>query len=162
MVFERILDDVAKARGPLPTQEQDVLELSWFECPRRAMRKRSRLGRDVALLMPPGTVLRHGDILLDDTQSRLAIEVLPCEVLIVKPRTAAELGQLAFEFGNLHVPAELGHDEIRVLPDGPVAEVIERLGVPSEIRNCRFQPIFAAGGVTLSLNLQVVRRTVVA
>jgi len=158
MVFERILGNVAQAPRLLPTQQEDILELSWFECPRRAMRKRSRFGRDIALLMPPGTVLRHGDILLDDTQTRLVIEVLPSEVLVVMPRSVTEFGRLAFELGNLHVPAELHHDEIRVSPDGPVIEVIERLGVPSELRSCRFQPIFAAGGVTLSPSLQIVRR----
>jgi urease accessory protein len=108
--------------------------------------------------MPPGIVLRHGDILFDDTQMRLVVEVVPSEVLVVKPRSVTELGRLAFEFGNLHVPAELHHEEIRVSPDGPVIEVIERLGVPSTLETRRFQPIFAAGGVTLSPNLRIVRR----
>jgi len=160
MVFERILGNVATVPKPPPTQEQDVVELFWHECPRRAMRKRSRLGREIAFLMPPGAVLRDRDILVDDSQVRLIIEILPSEVLIAKPRSALELGRLAFELGNLHVPAELTGNEIRVSPDGPVIEIIERLGIPFELRTCIFQPVFAAGGVTLSPNLKIVRRAV--
>jgi urease accessory protein len=158
MVCERILGNVADLPVTSGVQELDSIELQWFECPKRAMRKRSRRGRDIAILQPPGQVLRHGDILSNKQDVQISVEVLSSEVLVAGPMTAHELASLAFELGNLHVPVEISDDEIRAAPDGPIMEVIERLQVRSEIRVCRFQPRFVAPGVTLSSSpLQIIR-----
>jgi urease accessory protein len=157
MVCERVLGNLAHSPSTLSNEELDFIELQWFECARRALRKRTRGGRDLALLLPPGQILRHGDILAEGLAFRVAVEILPCEVLVARPLSAGSLALLAFELGNLHVPTELFDDEIRVAPNGPVTEVIERLGIPSEIQLCLFQPRFTAAGVTLSPLLQITR-----
>jgi urease accessory protein UreE len=55
-------------------------------------------------------------------------------VLVARPRSRRECFALAIELGNLHVPVEITTDAILVAPDGPVEEVLERMGVPWEIR----------------------------
>jgi urease accessory protein len=157
MVCERILGNIADAAGAPGIREIDYIDLHWFDCSRRALRRTSRGGRRIAILLPPGRCLRHGDILIDRPEVRIAAEIIPSEVLVIRPQSSEGLALLAFELGNLHVPAEILDDEIRVAPDGPVSEVVERLRMRSELRICRFQPLFTAAGVTLSPSLQIIR-----
>ena len=72
----------------------------------------------------------------------------PQSLLIARPRSGAELARLAFEIGNLHVPAEILDHEIRVLGDGPIEEVLERLGVPWVTAVLPFQPRGPLGTTT--------------
>lgn len=55
-------------------------------------------------------------------------------LLIVRPRSRHELLALALELGNLHAAVEIKENEVLVAPDGPVEEILERLGVPWEAR----------------------------
>lgn len=48
---------------------------------------------------------------------------------IVRPRSRRECLTLAFELGNLHVPVEITPDAFRVPADGPVDELLERMGL---------------------------------
>jgi urease accessory protein len=61
-------------------------------------------------------------------------------LLVARPRSRAELARLAFEIGNLHVPAQITDDEISILPDGPVQEILDRLGIPWTIEVRPFHP----------------------
>lgn len=56
------------------------------------------------------------------------------KVLAIRPRSNRELFALALELGNLHVAVEITADEVLVAPDGPVEEVLERMGLGWETR----------------------------
>ena len=55
-------------------------------------------------------------------------------ILVLRPRSRQELLILALELGNLHASVTITGNEIFVVRDGPVEEVLERLGVPWETR----------------------------
>jgi urease accessory protein UreE len=53
---------------------------------------------------------------------------------LVRPRSRRELLTLCIELGNLHVPVEITGAQVRVAPDGPVQEVLERMNLEWETR----------------------------
>lgn len=79
------------------------------------LRRRSDRGTDVGLDMPPGTVLRHGDLVAGDGRT-LVIEQNPETVCVVRPRpgkTAAGLMVLVgHAVGNMHRPVAIREEGV--------------------------------------------------
>ena len=151
MICDRILGNIyaaaaagdARACGTATSPPHDVVELAWFECFRRALRKKTRAGVTIRVLPPLGTTLQHGDVLGDDNRNpAAAVELLPCELWLVSPRDQVEMGVIAAELGNLHVPLEVRADgTLLVLPDGPAEGVLRRYGTRHERVTSRFSPL---------------------
>src|SRR5436190_689635 len=102
-------------------KERDTLVLTWEE--RRWTRKRVTTsgGRDIALALPTGTLLRPGDVVAVDTGWYLAIEGRPEPVLAVWPRDCGEAIRIAFDVGNRHFPLAID-GECLLVPDDTAME----------------------------------------
>lgn len=119
----------------------DWLDLTWHDCHRRVLRKTTRNGTSVRLLVPLGRILNDGDVVHQDLHITLAVRRLPATVLIATPAHASALAELCVELGNLHVPVQVDQDQIITLPDGPVEAVLRRLGIPWRIDKQQFCPL---------------------
>lgn len=156
MLCEQVLGNICDLP---PGKRHDPVLLAWHECGNRSLRRRSREGREVVILLPPGQVLEHGDVLFEDDVLRVVVELIPCQVLVACAQDLQQMGRLAFELGNLHVAAQIAGTEILVQPDGPVEEVLHRLGVPYSVEIRRFTPYAAATvPVRLAERFEVVRQ----
>jgi urease accessory protein len=140
MLCDRILGNMEEGSLGNISRTEDALELHWWECWKRALRKQTAGGRDVRVLLPIGKALQHGDVVYDDGDTRIVVRVLPCEVLVVRPWDLEEMGVLMLELGNLHAPAEVSAGDVLVAADGPVEAVLVDLGLPFEAETRRFAP----------------------
>jgi urease accessory protein len=133
--------DAAELRG----KERDTLRLAWEE--RRWTRKRAVTtgGREVALALPTGSVLRAGDVIAVEAAWYLAVEARPEPVLAVFPRDRAEAIRVAFDVGNRHFSIALDGDGLLVPDDTAMEQVLDRLGVPWERRVAVYDPIGGSG-----------------
>ncbi len=138
MLCERILGNLDLE--PAPSAAIDWLDLSWFDCAQRALRRQSRAGTSIRILLGIGQHLRHGDILARDASGIIAVNLIPADVLVARPRSLREMGQLAVEFGNLHQPVQITADELIVLYDGPTEGIFNRRGQPHRRERRRFIP----------------------
>ncbi len=123
---------------------RDDLDLEWHECNLRAIRRRSRSGREIAILLPLGVSLRHGDILVAGDAWRVVVNLRPCAVIVVTPRNMQEMAILACELGNLHVPVQATERELIVLNDGPTMGVLRQYNATYEEQTRRFSPMRAS------------------
>lgn len=125
----------------LEGKDRDTLRLTWHG--RRWTRKRVRTsaGREVALALPTGSVLRPGDIVLVDSDWYLAIEASPEAVLAVSPRSPSEAIRIAFEVGNRHFPLAIDGDLLLVPDDTAMAQLLGRLGANWQRRQAVFDPL---------------------
>lgn len=121
-----------------------VLTMSFEE--RRRSRLRARLddGREAALLLPRGTVLRDGDRLRAEGGEIVAVRAAPQTLSVARTEDGLLLARAAYHLGNRHVPVEvhggwLAYEHDHVL-DGLVAE----LGLTVETTKAPFEP--EAGG----------------
>ena len=133
------------ASAALEGKQRDTLCLTWEE--RRWTRKRAvtAAGRTVALALPTGTVLRHGDVLAVEPSWYLVVEARAEPVLAALPRDSAEAIRLAFDVGNRHFSIALDGDAMLVPDDVAMEQLLTRLGVPWERRRAVYEPIGGGG-----------------
>jgi urease accessory protein len=124
---------------------RDSLCLTWEE--RRWTRKRvvTTGGREVALALPTGSVLRPGDVIAVEEAWYLAVEGRPEPVLAIRPRDRAEAVRVAFDVGNRHFSLALDGDTILVPDDTAMEQLVTRLGVAWERRTAVYDPIGGGG-----------------
>jgi urease accessory protein len=133
------------ARTGLGPKHRDTLHLSWEERRWTRRRVRSTAGREVALALPTGSLLRPGDLLAIGEDWYLEVEGRPEPVLRVRPRDRAEAVRVAFDVGNRHFPLALAGELLLVPEDTAMVQLLERLGVPWERGEAVFDPIGGPG-----------------
>jgi urease accessory protein len=150
---------VVNVADPSALSVDDRVDLEWWELQRRALRKVSREGRNLRILLPLGAVLFDGALLSDESGAAvIEVQVRPCEVLVIYPRDANELANLALELGNLHSPSEIVDGVIRTVIDGPVEALVADLGARSERQTVKFNPRRCVGmpEVRVSADVRVI------
>jgi urease accessory protein len=115
----------------------DLVDIHWHELPLRALRRRSRGGRTVRILLPADQQLEHGAVLIRENRMTLALNLLACDALVIRPRSAAQAAQIAYAIGNLHLPAQVGAREIVLPADDATEAALGRLGVQYGLKSRR-------------------------
>src|SRR5215470_7322214 len=97
-------------------------------------------GEEVALVLPRGTVLRDGDVLVADDGGLVRIVAKPEAVLLVRASDALTLTRAAYHLGNRHTPVEVGADYLKLEYDPVLADMLTRVGATVEQVALPFQP----------------------
>src|SRR5713226_2890120 len=128
----------------LAGKQRDTLCLTWEE--RRWTRKRviTTGGREVALALPTGSLLRPGDIVAFEAEWYLEVEGRAEPVLAVTPRDRNEAIRIAFDVGNRHFPIAIAGDDLLVPDDTAMTQLLTRLGVAWKRSAAVFAPLGAA------------------
>jgi urease accessory protein len=101
----------------------ESLSITRTESERLRMRKSTDRGTDVALALPVGTKLRHGDIVsLNDRMIVISIEPEKVAVVSLKNADSKTAVLLGHAIGNLHRPVKIDGERV-VLPIQSDAEI---------------------------------------
>jgi urease accessory protein len=103
-------------------------------------------GEEVALLLPRGTVLRDGDVLVADDGGLVRVVAAPESVLYVRAPDVLMLTRAAYHLGNRHTPVEVGADYLKLEYDPVLADMLKRLGALVDQVEMPFQPETGAYG----------------
>lgn len=116
-----------------------VLRLSFDLRSRSRLKARLEDGRAVGIVLPRGSVLRGGDLLLGP---HLRVQVVAAEedVLDARATDPALLVRAAYHLGNRHVPVQLGPDALRLGWDSVLAEMLTGLGLSIMRGHAPFEP----------------------
>ena len=107
----------------------DWLELEWYETTKRIFRKRTKAGKDVSLkFLNENPALTEGDILYEDDQTIIAISILPCDALVIKPKNMFEMASVCYEIGNKHLPLFYEDNELLVPFELPLFRLLSAQG----------------------------------
>ncbi len=112
-------------------------------------RQRSRLaallpnGRAVAVMLPRGESMLHGDILTGETGERVLVQAAAEALLLIRANNPFELMRIVYHLANRHVRAMLLPDAALIEPDQVLAELVRRLGGTVEKTH---QPFIPEGG----------------
>jgi urease accessory protein len=136
---------------PLPVEpaalaglERDTLPLTWEERRWTRKRVRSAAGREVALALPTGSLLRPGDVIAREASWYLMVEGRPEPVLAIYPRDREEAIRIAFDVGNRHFSLALEGECILVPDDTAMEQLVTRLGVAWKRQETVYDPLGAA------------------
>ena len=115
---------------------------------RRKSRLRTRLddGREVALMLERGSVLRGGDRLRSDCGRCIEVAAGREAVSVVRAGDARILARAAYHLGNRHVPVQVGRHELRYLTDHVLDEMVAGLGAEVVRAELPFEPEAGAYG----------------
>lgn len=99
----------------------DFVNLEWYETNKRILHKKSKSGKEIVMkFMSEAPELTDGDILWQDETSVIAVEIQPCESIIVRPDSMYQMASLCYEIGNKHLPLFYINKEILVPYDEPL------------------------------------------
>jgi len=107
----------------------DWLQLEWYETSKRILRKPTQAGNDISLkFLDKNPALTQGDILYEDDTIIVAVEILPCEVLVIQPANLFEMASVCYEIGNKHLPLYFENEEVLVPFDMPLFQLLSTQG----------------------------------
>lgn len=87
---------------------------------------------EVAIHLPEGEHLRVGDVLYQDSGKKIVVDVLPEDVLVIKPKTIRQMGIIAHALGNRHLPAQFTNNQMIVQYDYLVERLLQKNGLDYE------------------------------
>ncbi|WP_141604134.1 urease accessory protein UreE [Terrilactibacillus laevilacticus] len=115
---------------------------------KRVQRVKTDHGREIGIRLPQYSELHVGDILFQDDHNMIVVDVLPDEIISILPRDIEEMGTIAHQLGNRHLPAQFEGAEMYVQYDYLVEELLEKLGIPFEKRQKKLKQAFKHIGHT--------------
>jgi urease accessory protein len=141
-------------------QVVDWVDVKWNECG-RLLKRQSRGGAAIRVILPAGQTLRHHDVIFEDAGKVIAVNILPCEVIVATVLDWREMALVAMELGNLHLPVQFDYMEVVFIEDERAAAVLETMGIPSrkEIRRFEPVPIISAPKVEVAAGQQQIIRS---
>ncbi len=103
-------------------------------------------GEEAALVLPRGTILADGDLLVADDGALIRAIAAPQAVLVVRAPDALTLTRAAYHLGNRHTPVEVGTDYLKLEADPVLEDMLLRLGARVERAELPFSPESGAYG----------------
>jgi len=106
--FTQLIEDRAEPR-PSNDASDAVLTMRFEDRRRSRMRARLDDGREAALLLPRGTVLRDGDRLRDpDANEVVTVRAAAQTLSLARASDGLLLTRAAYHLGNRHIPVQVG------------------------------------------------------
>ncbi|HVR63058.1 MAG TPA: urease accessory protein UreE [Polyangia bacterium] len=109
-------------------------------------RRRSRLlaalddGRELALMLPRGSVLRDGDRLRASDGAVVTVRAADESLSVARAPDPRLLARAAYHLGNRHVPVQVGDGLLAYLHDHVLDDMVRGLGLSVEARVAPFEP----------------------
>jgi len=146
MIFREVLGNLREIE--IDDKYIEKVFLEWFEVDKRILRKTTDRGNEIGIaLSGAADRLRQGDILYSEPQRIIAVDLLPAEAIIVKPRNMLEMAQVCYQLGNRHAPVFLEGDYVLVPFDQTIVEMFNKMCISVRIERRRLEHVIqpAAG-----------------
>lgn len=137
--IEKRLDRKVKIARPLVARAA-ILTLPYDARCKSRLAAQLDDGEDVALLMPRGTVLAEGDILVADDGGLVRVVAANETLMRVTAVNAAQLMRAAYHLGNRHTPVELGDGYLQLEIDTVLQQMLQGIGMEVTHIEAPFQP----------------------
>ncbi|MFI3254982.1 MAG: urease accessory protein UreE [Eubacteriales bacterium] len=136
---------IEKVLGTLPEnpeKEVDYICIDWYNACKKIQRLTSKKGREVGISLDEHTAhhgLKENDILWEEEDFFLAVEVLPCEVLVVSGEDAPLIPKICYEIGNRHAPFFYHHNHKDFITpyDKPIQVMLKKIGASVKVETLK-------------------------
>ncbi|WP_300391014.1 urease accessory protein UreE [Fusobacterium sp.] len=109
---------------------------------KRVLRVTSDHGNEYGISLPKGSKMRDGDILFNDGHNMVIISVKEDDVLVITPRDINEMGEVAHNLGNKHLPVQIEDGKIIIQYDYLVEKFLMDIKVQFERKNMKLKQAF--------------------
>jgi urease accessory protein len=131
MIVEEIVTNINEMDpDELKKRHKEKVYLESADLVKRIQRLETDHGRDLGIRLKNPRDLEAGDVLYMDEKNMIIVDVLSDDLLIIRPRDINEMGTIAHQLGNRHLPAQFEGDEMLVQYDYLVEELLQQLEIP--------------------------------
>ncbi|MBE1553272.1 urease accessory protein UreE [Sporosarcina limicola] len=131
MIVEKILlniEDLEKEEIEKRHIEKVYLESAYLV--KRVQLVTTDHGKEIGIRLTESRDLVAGDVLYMDDKNLIVIEVISDDLLIISPRDLNEMGTIAHQLGNRHLPAQFEDNDMLVQYDYLVEDLLKELQIP--------------------------------
>ncbi len=97
---------------------------------KRIQRVMTDHGNELGIRLKENRELLDGDILYMDEKNMIVVTVKDDDILTIMPRSLQEMGVIAHQLGNRHLPAQFEGEEMLVQYDYLVENLLQELSIP--------------------------------
>ena len=123
--------------------EIDAVNIEWHETNKRILHKFTNLGTQVTLkFLRESPDLKDGDILWHGENKIIIVEIIPCECIVITPRSVMEASGICYEIGNRHQPLFYEGNELLVPYDVPLHNLLQASGYELKVEKRKLKDAF--------------------
>lgn len=131
MIIEEVITNIRDLdKKELESRHIEKVYIENADLVKRIQRLKTDHNREIGIRLKVSKDLEAGDVLFMDEENMIVVEVLANDLLVIKPRSMEEMGNIAHQLGNRHLPAQFGKDEMLVQYDYLVEELLETMEIP--------------------------------
>ncbi|MEB6275331.1 urease accessory protein UreE [Staphylococcus xylosus] len=132
MIIEEIVGNIANISDNDKGKHIEKVYLENSDLVKRIQRVKTDHGNEIGIRLKQPIDLQYGDILYKDDTNMIVVDVNSEDLLVIKPRSLQEMGDIAHQLGNRHLPAQFTETEMLVQYDYLVESLLKDLGIPYE------------------------------
>ncbi|MGL4453988.1 MAG: urease accessory protein UreE [Sarcina sp.] len=140
MILNKILGNIYEEHDKSAHMEKIYLKSD--ELLKRINRVTSDHGHEYGITLDKKEVLKDGDILFNDGHNMIVVVVKSDDVLIIKPETIDEMGRIAHNLGNRHLPAQFRDGMMILEYDKLVEDLLKEEGIKYSRENVTLEKAF--------------------
>jgi len=123
-------------------RHMEKVYLSSDDLVKRIQRVKTDHGRELGIRLQEAKDLEDGDILAVEEKNLIVIQVLAEYVLVIRPMSMKQMGEIAHQLGNRHLPAQFEGGEMIVQYDYLVEEYLKSSAIPYNREQRRMKQAF--------------------
>lgn len=149
MIVEEVIANIEDLdRSEVEKRHMEKVYIENANLVKRVQRLKTDHGREIGIRLREAKDLQAGDVLFMDEKNMIVVQLLTEDVLVIKPRDINEMGTVAHQLGNRHLPAQFQGDEMIVQYDYLVEELLEDIEVPFQREERELEKAFRHIGHT--------------
>ncbi|MFE4239451.1 urease accessory protein UreE [Peribacillus butanolivorans] len=131
MIIEKVVTNLEKMdTNEIKKRHIEKVYLESAHLMKRIQRVKTDHGNELGIRLKEHRDLLAGDVLYMDDKNMIVIDVISDDLLVISPRSIKEMGTIAHQLGNRHLPAQFEEDDMLVQYDYLVEELLQELGIP--------------------------------
>ncbi|PYZ93315.1 urease accessory protein UreE [Salipaludibacillus keqinensis] len=140
MIIEKIVGNLSTTTEQPPHLERVYMESD--ELVKRIQRVTTDHGKEIGIRLPENRELADGDILFQDDNNMIVVSVTKDDLLAIQPISIQQMGDIAHQLGNRHLPAQFEGEEMLVQYDYLVEKLLKELEIPYKRENRKVRKAF--------------------
>lgn len=128
MIIEETVGNVAST--DLNGRHIERVYISSDDLVKRIQRVVTDHGNEVGIRLKEHKELTDGDILYMDEDNAIIVSVKADDLLVICPVNIKQMGEIAHQLGNRHLPAQFEGEVMLVQYDYLVEQLLQQLGIP--------------------------------
>ncbi|KAB2330219.1 urease accessory protein UreE [Cytobacillus depressus] len=131
MIVEQIVTNIEEMeKEEIIKRHIEKVYLESANLVKRIQRVKTDHGKEIGIRLKDHRDLIAGDVLFMDEKNLIVIDVVSDDLLVISPRNLEEMGTIAHQLGNRHLPAQFEDADMLVQYDYLVEELLNELHIP--------------------------------